>query len=190
MSTIKTRRQAKAVADDAATTIAISIPDDVDPDTLAALLPGISLDSPSPDNILALYRLVMEQADEIDAKQQSIDEARADIEKKDVELDQALQDKETLSSDLDSQIQTLQDELKEVKSERDKLRAWRLFYHCIVALKQCCSYFSSRTPDADLKDIKLPVCLFVRSRGTATPPERDGSREEGPFGRRQSPKAG
>ena len=76
-------------------------------------------------SILALYRLVVDQAADLESKQQTADEARAEVEKRDVELDQALQDKETLSNDMDGQIQSLQDELKELKQERDKLSLWR-----------------------------------------------------------------
>ncbi len=124
MSTTKTRRKSKAAAADD-TQITLTVPEDIDLDVLSSLLPDMSLETPSVDTILALYRLVLDQVADIDTKQQDLDEARAEGEKKDVELDQALQDRETLTSDLDTQIHSLQDELKQVKQERDALCMWR-----------------------------------------------------------------
>lgn len=118
-----TRRKSKAV-DDADATLTITIPDDVDAEVLSGLLPEFAADAPSAEQVVNLYRLVIAQAEELDAKQQTIDETQAEVAKKDVELDQALQDKETQSQELDALIQSLQDELKDVKNERDKLCAW------------------------------------------------------------------
>ena len=99
----KTRRQ-KAVADAAesapqspatstapgpqsSATLAVDIPEDLDFDALSSLLPDTRLDTPTPDAILYLYRLVVNQAADGDAAQRELEEARADLSRKDVELD-------------------------------------------------------------------------------------------------------
>ncbi|KAK0441608.1 hypothetical protein EV421DRAFT_2082889 [Armillaria borealis] len=130
---MKTRRKTKALAsasEDAApssplptddTSLSVTIPDDLDVDTLSTLIPNATLAYPSPDTILALYRLALSQVADLDATQRTVDELRAQAEKTDVELDQALQDKESLSRDLGSQLEATQTEVKELKQERDQL---------------------------------------------------------------------
>ncbi|KAK0464252.1 uncharacterized protein EV420DRAFT_1034622 [Desarmillaria tabescens] len=130
---MKTRRKTKALAsasEDAApssplpvddTSLSVTIPDDLDVDALSTLIPNATLAYPSPDIIIALYRLALSQAADLDATHRTVDELRAKAEKTDVELDQALQDRESLSRDLESQLETTQTEVKELKQERDQL---------------------------------------------------------------------
>ena len=130
---MKTRRKTKALAsasEDAApssplpqddTSLSVTIPDDLDVDVLSTLIPNATLAYPSPDTILALYRLALSQATDLDATQRTVDELRAQAEKTDVELDQALQDRESISRDLGSQLDDTQTEVKELKEERDQL---------------------------------------------------------------------
>jgi nucleoprotein TPR len=127
---MKTRRKSKATAQaehDAdgsqadENTNTIEIPDDIDLESLQNILPDISLTAPSPDSIVSLYRLLLAQVEEADATQRELEEARAEAEKKDVELDQALQDRESQTKDLETSLDIVQNELKEVKQERDQL---------------------------------------------------------------------
>ncbi|KAK0187834.1 hypothetical protein F5146DRAFT_1060914 [Armillaria mellea] len=130
---MKTRRKTKALAsasEDAApssplpqddTSLSVTIPDDLDVDVLSTLIPNATLAYPSPDTIIALYRLALSQATDLDATQRTVDELRAQAEKTDVELDQALQDRESISRDLGSQLDDTQTEVKELKEERDQL---------------------------------------------------------------------
>ncbi|KAG7445737.1 uncharacterized protein BT62DRAFT_176907 [Guyanagaster necrorhizus] len=128
---MKTRRKTKALAsasEDAApsspvddTSLSVAIPGDLDVDALSTLIPNATLAYPSSDTILALYRLALSQAADLDATQRTVDELRAEAEKTDVELDQALQDKESLSRDLESQLEATQTELKDLSQERDQL---------------------------------------------------------------------
>lgn len=132
---MKTRRKAKAEAveheheassqateENAPNSISnLEIPADIDLESLQSILPHISLTSPSPESIVALYRLLLAQVDEADAIQRELEEARAEGERKDVELDQALQDRESHTNDLEKSLDALQSELKEVKQERDQL---------------------------------------------------------------------
>jgi nucleoprotein TPR len=127
---MKTRRKSKAATaadsdneretnDESLHTI--SIPGDIDLDSLSGLLPGANLSAPSSDEIIALYRLLLIQSLEGRNVYQELDEARAEVEKKEVELDQALQDREGLSRELETSLEAVQEELKKVKQERDEL---------------------------------------------------------------------
>ncbi|TFY82201.1 hypothetical protein EWM64_g1811 [Hericium alpestre] len=99
----------------------VSLPDDIDAEYLASVLPEVSLETPGPETIIALYRIVQSQATTIDATSRSLEDARADLERKDVELDQLFQDKESTSRDVESELENVQKELKQVKQERDEL---------------------------------------------------------------------
>jgi nucleoprotein TPR len=133
---MKTRRKSKAAAAAAAeqehdqsstqateesNPFTIFLPSDVDLESLSTLLPDINITSPSPESVVALYKLLLAQASEIDATQRRLDEWRADVEKKDVELDQAWQDRETLSKEFVTSMESAHSELNEVKRERDQL---------------------------------------------------------------------
>lgn len=101
--------------------LTVNIPEDLDFDFLSSLLPDTRLDSPSPETILHLYRLIVTQATESDAAQRELEEAKADIEKKDVELDQALQDRESATKELEETLQGVQKELEQVKQENEEI---------------------------------------------------------------------
>lgn len=127
----KTRRQTKATTggdtDDGGHAtediqhLTINMPDDVDLEALSELLPDTNITSPTVDVIVTLYRRILAQASEVNDFQRELDEARAEVEKKDVELDQALQDRESMSKELEASLETVQDELKHMKQERDEL---------------------------------------------------------------------
>jgi nucleoprotein TPR len=89
----------------------VTIPDDLDFDYLSRLLPDVSFETPSPDTILSLYRLVVTQAGSLETALHDLEESRAENERKDVELDQALQDRESSVSSLEVQVKGLQEEL-------------------------------------------------------------------------------
>ena len=111
---------ASASAPDAASQL-IVIPDDIDTEFLSNLIPDVNLESPSPDAIVALYRLVQSHSADLDATQREVEELKAEVEKREVELDQALQDKETATKDLESSLEAAQNELRQVKQEKDEL---------------------------------------------------------------------
>ncbi|TFY64347.1 hypothetical protein EVJ58_g2677 [Rhodofomes roseus] len=103
----------------------VAVPEDVDASVLSGLLPEIDLRAPSPDAIVALYRLVVAQASDGDATQRELEEARAEIDRKNVELEQALQDKESATSELESTLDTVRKELEQVRREKDELATSR-----------------------------------------------------------------
>ncbi|KDQ62646.1 hypothetical protein JAAARDRAFT_54566 [Jaapia argillacea MUCL 33604] len=111
----------QAGEDGAGATLTLTLPDDVDLESLSNLLPDFSLTSPSTDAIISLYRLVLAQVAEVDAVQRDLEDVRAESERKDVELDQALQDRETATQELDASLEAAHNELKQVKLERDDL---------------------------------------------------------------------
>ncbi|KAH7876156.1 uncharacterized protein C8R40DRAFT_1169810 [Lentinula edodes] len=61
------------------------------------------------------------QSSVVDAAQRDVDGLREKPERKDVELDEALQDRERSSKDLEQQVERLQEELTQIKQERDHL---------------------------------------------------------------------
>jgi nucleoprotein TPR len=97
----------------------VLIPDDLDLEYLSRLLPDVSFETPSPDAVLSLYRLLVSQAVDLDAAVRELEESRAENERKEVELDQALQDRESSVSSLEGQAKALQEELEKVKQERN-----------------------------------------------------------------------
>ncbi|KAG7088185.1 hypothetical protein E1B28_012203 [Marasmius oreades] len=130
---VETRRRGKSKDDGDSNTeleyppsFVVPIPEDFDLDALSNILPDdIDLHSPSPDAIVGLYKLLLEQSSSLDDIQRNLDEERAETEKKEVELDQALQDRERQTKDSESQLECVQDELRQVKRERDELLSSR-----------------------------------------------------------------
>ncbi|KAF9077487.1 hypothetical protein BDP27DRAFT_1397327 [Rhodocollybia butyracea] len=130
---VGTRRKSKLAAntedDDGDTTaqnpqsLNVPIPEDFDIEALSSLVPDLDVHFPSPDTLLSIYQLLLEQSGALDATQREVDELRAEAEKKDVELDQALQDREQSSKDTEQQLERIQDEMTQVKRERDQLLA-------------------------------------------------------------------
>lgn len=120
----------------------VAIPDDLDTELLANLLPEVNLDAPSQADVVALYRLLVAQASESDALQVELEETKAEVERKDVELDQALQDKETGTKELEATLENVQNELKQAKQERDEIGAWFAHMCCTIVLIRVWRLFS------------------------------------------------
>jgi nucleoprotein TPR len=99
----------------------VPIPDNFDLEYLSRLLPDVSVEAPSQDAVLSLYRLVVSQAIDLDGASRDLEDSRAENERKDVELDQALQDRESSVASLEAQVKTLQEEVAKVKEERNTL---------------------------------------------------------------------
>ncbi|KAI0087040.1 hypothetical protein BDY19DRAFT_324018 [Irpex rosettiformis] len=133
---MKTRRQSKqaaAVATGVATRETspvppqtqvqwtVAIPEDLDFDLLSDLLPETQFDSPTPESIVSLYRLVVAQASAVDANQKELEETKAEVQKKEVELDQALQDRESASKEVESVSENLQSQLKKIQQEKEEI---------------------------------------------------------------------
>lgn len=121
-----TRKKSKAAEPDPAVPLHITLPDDIDEDTLSKLIPEINLTSLSSDDILYIYRLFLSKLSDLDSVQRERDEARAEAERKDIELDQALQDKESLTNDLETSVESINKGLEQVKQERDQLGSYGL----------------------------------------------------------------
>ncbi|EMD40194.1 hypothetical protein CERSUDRAFT_112402 [Gelatoporia subvermispora B] len=101
--------------------LSVMIPADVKVDVLSALLPGVSLMSPSPEDIQAMYKLIIAQTSEVDASQRELDGAHAALERTGIELEQALQDKESAVQELQETLTNVQKELSQVKQEKEEL---------------------------------------------------------------------
>ncbi|KAI8994233.1 hypothetical protein BD414DRAFT_506685 [Trametes punicea] len=135
---MKTRRKSKAAAaaaaaeqqqeiatrensPAAAVPFTVNIPEDVDLDALSTLLPDVNFATPTPDDIVSLYRAFLSQTSDAEVAQRELEEARAKILRQDVELDNALHSRETAISELENTLKSVQEELTQVKEERDAL---------------------------------------------------------------------
>lgn len=108
---------------------------DLDFTTLSALLPGINLESPTGDAISTIYRFILNQHDELDAKDHELDSLRADLEKKEIETDQLIQDRESNEKEMENSLENIQNELKQVRQERDEFGApqvFKLLIHVLI----------------------------------------------------------
>lgn len=101
----------------------LSIPPDIPLEDLSNLIPDAAFDSPSPETILHIYRLVLAQATDLSSSTKELEDARARIVRKDVELDQALQDKENAVSELEQSVEAAHNELKVAAQQREELSA-------------------------------------------------------------------
>ncbi|KAG9227404.1 Protein mlp1 [Pleurotus ostreatus] len=99
----------------------VELPEDLDQDTLSALLPDTNIATVTSETVISIYRALLLHTSELDAAQRELDQARAEVERKDVELDQALQDRETISKDLEVSLEDVQNGLNQMQDERDKL---------------------------------------------------------------------
>jgi nucleoprotein TPR len=118
-------------------TFNITLPDDLDFDTLGTILPDVSLTSPSADAIILLYKAVLAQASQIEATQRELEDARAEAERKDIELDQALQDRESLTKDLDGSLEKVQAELNQVRQARDDIGTRARMHNMTSSNRSC-----------------------------------------------------
>lgn len=121
MMKTRLKRKAQESTSQPDESLTIFMPEDIDLAALSNLLPDASITSPSPDAIIALYRLLLAQSSELETAQQELENAQAEAQRKDVELDQALQDRETGMKEMEAQVEAAQEELKKMKSERDEL---------------------------------------------------------------------
>ncbi|KAF9255642.1 hypothetical protein L218DRAFT_1081738 [Marasmius fiardii PR-910] len=157
---VETRRSGKSKDDEGLhaeleypSSFVVPIPEDFDLDALSNILPediDIDLNSPSPDAIVSLYQLLLSQSSSLDDTQRQLDESRAEAEKKEVELDQALQDRERQSKDSETQLEIIQDDLKQVKRERDEL----LSSQNELQVKVAALSSSQTSSSSELQDLK------------------------------------
>ncbi|TRM58157.1 hypothetical protein BD626DRAFT_410863 [Schizophyllum amplum] len=152
---MKTRRKTKAV--DSASTVGgdtgpftVDVPDALDVETLATLIPDASFTTPSPETVLALYRLVLAQDTDVDNANRERDAAIAENEKKAVELEQVYQDKDNVARDAEAAVEAATAELAAAKKERDDLAAANNKLKAELAAVST-SQSSSSTEVSDLK---------------------------------------
>ncbi len=117
-----------------------TLPDDVDFAALTSILPDISLETVSAENVIACFRVLLTQLDQSDAKDKEIDELKAQAERAEVEYDQALQDRESSIKDLETSNETLQSELGRVQKENGELGASCVFNIFFLFLRPLSSH--------------------------------------------------
>ena len=147
----------------------VPIPDDLDFDYLSRLLPDFSFETPSPDTVLSLYRLVVSQAVSLESALHDLEESRAENERKDVELDQALQDRESSVSSLETQVKGLQEELSKVKQDRNALGEFGVtlqpsFPIHALSIHRLLSIIQKQPRVANFYSEQHAICLVNRTR--------------------------
>ncbi|KAJ3503028.1 hypothetical protein NLJ89_g8615 [Agrocybe chaxingu] len=123
-----TRRKSKAAAvehdadsSEAPHSLTVTLPDDIDEDTLSTLLPDTNFTTITSEDVVALYRLLASQFVDLDAVQRERDETQGELQRKEIELEQAMQDQESSASELQATVETIREELSQVKQERGQL---------------------------------------------------------------------
>ncbi|CAA7262954.1 unnamed protein product [Cyclocybe aegerita] len=123
-----TRRKSKAAAvehdadgSEAPHSLTVTLPDDIDEDTLSTLLPDTNFTTITSEDVVALYRLLASQFVDLDAAQRERDETQGELQRKEIELEQAMQDQESSASELQATVESIREELKQVKQERGQL---------------------------------------------------------------------
>ncbi|KAG8871481.1 hypothetical protein FRB98_000746 [Tulasnella sp. 332] len=105
-----------------ASPFAISLPPDVSEEQLYALLPeSMSLEQPSPESIVQLYRLVIELKEQSDTAAADMDDARAEAQRKEVELDQALMDHQNETIRISASLEQVSSQVNGLKLENAQL---------------------------------------------------------------------
>src|ERR1700761_6694895 len=111
---MKTRRKSKAAAAAAtnvtrestaaspnvteeagSSSLLLTLPDELDVECLSSLFPGVSLEAPRAEDIVALHQLVLSRDTDLEIARRDLEESQVELQKKDIELDQALQDRES-----------------------------------------------------------------------------------------------
>ncbi|KAL5524681.1 MLP1_8 [Sanghuangporus sanghuang] len=94
---------------------------DIDLQALSNFFPDAHLEAPSAVLVVQCYRLILNQAQQLDEKERIIEAQEAEAERKEIELDQALQDRENLLVELDVNVKDVRDELTKVKAEKEEI---------------------------------------------------------------------
>jgi len=120
----RTRRQAKETASesvgDATSQLSVSL-DAVDEEVLYSVFPDGNFSVVTSDDVIELYRTIIDQSKALDALSRERDDATSAFERKDVEVDQALQDKERVVRELEESVESLQAEASKLKQEKEQL---------------------------------------------------------------------
>ncbi|KDQ20838.1 hypothetical protein BOTBODRAFT_320357 [Botryobasidium botryosum FD-172 SS1] len=103
----------------------LSFPSDFPLERLKSYLPAVSLAAPTQDDILSVYKYILDHGAGLEDANRALDESRAEVVKKEVELDQALQDHESIVNELRSSVEDVTRELAQVKLEKSELAAVR-----------------------------------------------------------------
>ncbi|KAG8987496.1 hypothetical protein FRB90_003320, partial [Tulasnella sp. 427] len=100
----------------------VNVPSDISVDQLKQFLPeDASLEAPTPDVIIQLYRLILDLNERAEATTTELDEFRADVQRKEVEMEQTVVDIQHETARAKNDVQRLNGELRSVASERDAI---------------------------------------------------------------------
>ncbi|KAG9002479.1 hypothetical protein FRB94_003839 [Tulasnella sp. JGI-2019a] len=100
----------------------VSLPPDISEEQLYELIPeAMSLEQPTSETIVQLYRIVLELKEQNDVAAADMDDVRAEAQRKEVELDQALVDHQNETTQLNKILEQVSTQLKEAKSHNVEL---------------------------------------------------------------------
>jgi len=133
-----------------ASTQHIDIPADISTDDLGALLGAADWTAPTRDNILSVYRLILQQKHDYDNAFRDWEERLA---QKDAEVEQALHDQESFRVESTEQIDALRSEIESLNITNDTLEKDR------AALQAQLATLSSSTSEsgAEVQQLKFIV---------------------------------
>jgi hypothetical protein len=135
--------------DAATTTLTLALPSDIDPTQLADIIPDISLDNPSSEDVVSIYKLVLKQAADLDELSSQLEQANESSHRKDIELDQLLQERDVQMKDIESTLTTNTSEVDKLRAEL-KAKGMFTLCHCPCKLtldrrrRPCCCYCRAR----------------------------------------------
>lgn len=98
----------------------VPIPSDISVDQLKQFLPeDAQLDSPTPEVIIQIYRLILDLHERSEVSATELDEFRADAQRKEVEMEQTLVDIQNEAATAKNEVEKVRKELMGVSAEKD-----------------------------------------------------------------------
>ncbi|KAG8914820.1 hypothetical protein FRC01_003900, partial [Tulasnella sp. 417] len=127
MSTRRRSSRLKTAEPDAdsasqAAELLVNLPSDISVDHIKQFLPeDASLESPTPDVIIQLYRLILDFSERAEAAATELDEFRADAQRKEVEMEQTVVDVQSEAARAKTDVERLSGELRSLAADKDAI---------------------------------------------------------------------
>lgn len=144
MSTRRRSSRLKTAEPDAdsasqAAELLVNLPSDISVDHIKQFLPeDASLESPTPDVIIQLYRLILDFSERAEASATELDEVRADAQRKEVEMEQTVVDVQNEAAKAKTDVERLSGELRSLAADKDALgMSFHPFYASSLPTRSC-----------------------------------------------------
>lgn len=130
----------------------VTLPSDISVDDLRQFLPeDASLESPTPDVIIQLYRLILDLHERAEASTTELDEFRADAQRKEVEMEQTVVDIQDEAARAKNDVVRLSGELQSLAADKDALGTFFVQPFLPTGADSECLRFSARPRRASTK---------------------------------------